>query len=104
MQMKITIEITTDELQAFLKLCDSGVFETNESESSKHPDWKFAPRWANYWAMDKSGHSYWYEHEPTKYSITFEKTIQDSKVGRCYRSISYYTGEWQDSLCKRERA
>lgn len=28
------------------------------------PDWKNAPEWANYVAMDKVGDWYWYEDEP----------------------------------------
>lgn len=28
------------------------------------PDWKDAPEWANYLAMDEDGKWYWYEHEP----------------------------------------
>ena len=29
------------------------------------PDWKDAPAWANYLAVDIDGCWFWYEHEPT---------------------------------------
>ena len=106
--MKLTIEISAEELnlikdglQALLSLCDSGISETKESESDEYPDWNFAPDWANYWAMDKDNNSYWYEHKPTKCHDSFEDNGSGrikglEQVGR------FYTGEWQDSLCKRE--
>jgi hypothetical protein len=28
------------------------------------PDWKDAPEWANYLAMDEDGEWYWHEYEP----------------------------------------
>ena len=28
------------------------------------PDWKDAPEWANYFAMDPDGRWYWFENEP----------------------------------------
>lgn len=28
------------------------------------PDWTKAPEWANYWAVDEDGLSYWYRLEP----------------------------------------
>jgi len=31
------------------------------------PDWKDAPEWAQYLAMDEGGQWYWYEDEPTLY-------------------------------------
>lgn len=30
------------------------------------PDWKNAPEWANYLAMDSDGDWLWYKHEPIK--------------------------------------
>jgi hypothetical protein len=35
------------------------------------PDWANAPKWANWWTMDKDGRQQWWEHEPilnNKYS------------------------------------
>lgn len=31
------------------------------------PDWKHAPSWANYVAMDQLGYWYWYETIPAKH-------------------------------------
>lgn len=28
------------------------------------PDWANAPEWANFWAVDDNGCSYWYEYKP----------------------------------------
>lgn len=28
------------------------------------PEWSNAPAWANFLAMDESGHWYWYKNEP----------------------------------------
>jgi hypothetical protein len=30
------------------------------------PDWKYAPDWAQWLAMDHSGDWYWYEHAPIR--------------------------------------
>jgi hypothetical protein len=34
-------------------------------------DWKDAPEWARYLAMDASGWWYWYEQEPAAYRYRF---------------------------------
>lgn len=36
------------------------------------PDWKKAPDWANYAAMDASGSWYWYESKPYLFSVTWQ--------------------------------
>jgi hypothetical protein len=40
------------------------------------PDWKDAPTWANWLAMDADGDLYWYEKRPAR-SIPREKWIRD---------------------------
>jgi hypothetical protein len=32
------------------------------------PDWKRAPTWAQWWAVDIGGNAYWHENKPTLYS------------------------------------
>lgn len=32
------------------------------------PDWRQAPTWAQWWAVDVGGNAYWHENEPTLYS------------------------------------
>jgi hypothetical protein len=34
------------------------------SEQVRHPDWSKAPEWAQWWAADSNGESYYYEVEP----------------------------------------
>lgn len=36
------------------------------------PDWKDAPEWANFMAMDEDGSWYWYEDEPYMSSFNRE--------------------------------
>lgn len=38
------------------------------------PDWKDAPDWANFLAMDKSGDWYWYQFQPTMGSTSWSNT------------------------------
>ena len=28
------------------------------------PDWEKAPAWAGWWALDREGDAYWWEHQP----------------------------------------
>lgn len=66
------------------------------------PDWGTAPPgWANYWAIDKDGYSYWYEYEPILDTIMWDiQKYQDCKTK--------FTGKfdatnWQNSLQKRPK-
>lgn len=67
------------------------------------PQWKDAPDWANYFAMNSNGNWYWYEGEPIKgdkswISTTYMyKWIFDSNVG--YYALAY--GFWELTLEKR---
>lgn len=36
------------------------------------PDWKDAPEWARWLAMDADGTWYWYEFEPERYAIFWD--------------------------------
>lgn len=40
-------------------------------EIDMKPDWKDAPEWANWLAMDKTGEWWWYENEPMLYPSFF---------------------------------
>lgn len=59
------------------------------------PDWKDAPEWANYLAMDADGYWYWYENLPWKCADLAWRT-----VGQCQR-VSQDANLWKDSLEKR---
>jgi hypothetical protein len=57
------------------------------------PDWKDAPEWANWLAMDESGEWYWYDMAPDTGSCSWVS------LGR---SCSAGVGErWEDTLTKR---
>ena len=46
------------------------------------PDWRYAPEWAKFWAIDSDGGAYWYEVEPT-YDIEDECwSISNEFIGR----------------------
>jgi hypothetical protein len=44
------------------------------------PDWKDAPEWARYLAMDKNGSWLWYENEPTPNSTLWESHGQYARA------------------------
>ena len=35
------------------------------------PDWKDAPEWAKYFAMDADGSGYWYERKPVRFDSSW---------------------------------
>jgi hypothetical protein len=35
------------------------------------PDWKDAPEWATYFAMDADGTWFWYERKPARFDIAW---------------------------------
>jgi hypothetical protein len=55
------------------------------------PDWKAAPAWANYLAMDEDGEWYWYEEKPT-----IEQNDLWHTGGR--HQIALYPPNWRDTL------
>lgn len=60
------------------------------NESEPKPDWKTAPDWANYLAMDEDGGWTWFEDRPRKGSNYW----YGGKSQRVY-------GTWAESLEKR---
>lgn len=65
------------------------------------PDWSQAPEWANWWAMDGNGDSYWHScvDEPFVNEYIFEIA---NPQGHTFDAPSFnYQGNWQDSLRKR---
>ncbi len=58
------------------------------------PNWRTAPEWANYIAMDPNGQWYWYEREPE-----LKVDIWNNRFGK-----AELVGEhvyWKDSLQER---
>jgi hypothetical protein len=59
------------------------------------PDWRTAPSWANYLAMDENGELWWYEKEP---GISEESWVVN--YGRVEKA-GY--SAWRDSLQERPK-
>lgn len=59
------------------------------------PDWKDAPEWARYLAMDKDGSWYWYEEEPLKLTHIWADTD-----GQCSYA-TFHPPHWKSSLEQR---
>lgn len=59
------------------------------------PDWKDAPEWANYLAMDRDGQWFWYEERPNKEDDCFvcATSLTKSKI--------VYFKDWENTLEKR---
>lgn len=61
------------------------------------PDWKDAPEWANYLAMDPDGDWYWYLNEP---KIQYPTDDFWTNFGP-YAKAGYTPNPWQDTMEKR---
>lgn len=59
------------------------------------PDWKDAPEWAQWLAMDKNGDWYWYENKPILRNVTWK--IDGGHVKEAIPCISM----WDKSLEQR---
>lgn len=61
------------------------------------PDWKDAPEWAKFLAMDSDGWWFWYEAEPVEASGGWNiRGPYDRDTNRY--SLAVAPGVWQDSL------
>ena len=75
------------------------------------PDWRQAPGWAQWWAMDKDSRAWWYAHRPAP--ILKEWVHSAGGVAKCYtawdgaprRSAAEWhvllSEQWQESLRQR---
>lgn len=62
------------------------------------PDWKDAPEWARWLAMDANGFWWWYEEEP----VASGKAWKPSDSGDCTRAFTKPTKEdWLETLTPR---
>jgi hypothetical protein len=64
------------------------------------PDWKDAPSWANYVAMDADGEWWWFEREPPMGNRVWRSPEREPTMGnRMWRSERYgTTGDWRTTL------
>ena len=58
------------------------------------PDWKDAPEWASYLAMDRNGCWWWYEFKPT----IFLNEDEWVKVGGRAEAFPSSNDDWRDTL------
>lgn len=69
--------------------------------SSPEPDWSQAPEWAQWWASDWNGHSYWYERRPQFQSdgVWHADTLGKYEIHGA--NPSFHSTESHDSLRQR---
>ena len=67
------------------------------SQEEWQPDWSKAPKWANWWAMDESGESYYFKSKPDMLSTIWMSTVN----GNVVPTQSNYQGSWKKSLRER---
>ena len=60
------------------------------------PDWKDAPEWANYMAMDRDGSWWWYQNKP-KANVYEEAWLAKSKEYERCDNCDF----WKETLEKR---
>ncbi len=77
------------------------------------PNWRKAPGWAQWWAMDRDSRSWWYAHRPGIRPGTEEWVANGGEQVKCYaifdgaprRSAMEWhallSEQWQDSLRQR---
>ena len=61
-------------------------------------DWKQAPYWANYWAMDRDGEAFWFEEEPVQ---NHHEWVWIDGAVRIAPDFNWSAMHWQQSLAKR---
>jgi len=66
------------------------------SQEEWQPDWSEAPEWAERWAMDRDGESYYFKCKPEMKLVTWVPL--DNKV---IATHSNYRGHWKESLRER---
>lgn len=70
----------------------------NSVSETIEPDWTTAPQWANYWAVDTDGYSWWYENKP-HYDDSFWYDIGSKEEDTLYYSVT----DWKSTLRKRPK-
>lgn len=96
---KCSQELDVELLPEFSNQCTNQ--ENMDSGERLMVDWKWAPIWAESWAMDRSGLTYWYLDD------------QPKQVGTCWRGDVHERAptfgfensqiNWKDSLRKRSK-
>lgn len=60
------------------------------------PNWKDAPEWVSYLAMDEDGRWWWYENSPTR-----NKSVWRKESGRTELAKSNHFIDWFETLEER---
>ena len=67
-----------------------------------HPDWTKAPEWAQWWAVDARGISWWYQHQPapveTEWYVAQSYLAQSQAGERIYLQLGI---DWRTTLQQR---
>jgi len=99
--MNLEIGLAWKYADAMQAEADKRNYSEKQDSSEWQPDWSQAPSWANWWAMDSNGDSYWHScvDEPFVNGLIFEIA---NPQGHTFDAPSFdYQGNWQDSLRKR---
>ena len=82
------------------RICWCGKIKS-DIEEEWQPDWSQAPAWANWWAMDGNGDSYW--HSCVDEPFVSESIVEIANPqGHTFDAPTFnYQGNWQDSLRER---
>lgn len=54
------------------------------------PNWKDAPEWANYLAMDEDGRWWWYQHTPTINKSVWKKESGHAELAKPNHFIDWF--------------
>ena len=65
------------------------------------PDWKDAPEWAQWLAMDEDGEWYWYENPPIETSGCWMAGKADEVPGVGRWALAALGNGWRESLERR---
>lgn len=61
-QLRLTFG--NDERDIIVQRIDAAIAYLDTLPAAPAPDWSVAPDWAQWWAMDSSGHAYWHSEKP----------------------------------------
>lgn len=65
------------------------------------PDWKDAPEWAQWLAMDEDGQWCWFVGEPSKYNYVWMPAPEYNNNGDTYEEAFGFSGSqttWEETL------
>lgn len=76
---------------------------SNEQQTASFPDWQNAPYWAQWFAIDMSGDSHWFEEQPFFRGNDVSWRNDGGSMYEPYVSgfVNFLYPDWKNSLQKR---